>query len=145
MGDARSPRDIERAIKKLDAVVGKLKAVFEEVEQGGFNPFIEITYAEVKALKEELTAMLQEYQFYMSEFEDGNLFINLDGRAIQGNPSSRWSGESAPAYKPDLDGGAMYQMWKEGLSLNKIARHFRCSPDTVKRRISKIQQREKER
>lgn len=93
--------------------------------------------------KEQNTAR-QEYQFYMSEFEDGNLFINIDGRAIQGNPSSRWSGENAPAYKPNLNGAVMYQMWKEGLSLNKIARHFQCSPDTVKRRISKMQQREKE-
>lgn len=143
MGEERSPREIAETIERLDTIVSKLRFVFEAAERE-FDPFIEITYQEVKALKAELTVMLREYQYYMKAFENGELFINIDGRAVQGNPAYYRSGKGAPAYKHNLDGAAMYQMRKEGISLDEIARRFGCSPDTVKRRILEIEQRGKE-
>jgi len=87
--------------------------------------------------------MLQEYEELCNSFADGDILINTETHKIQANPAAFRSGESAPAFKKDIDEEKIYQLHKSGLSLNKIAKLVGCSPDTVKRRIYKKQQEEK--
>lgn len=135
-------KEIERCIKKLNTAVEKLKAVFEYVDRGEADPFIDITYEDVKALREELELRLQKYQYFMNEFESNNIFIYGDNEPFLWSPTNINRGRYAPAYKADLDENKMYQMWKDGTSLKEISRQFLCSPDTVKRRILKLQLRD---
>lgn len=147
MKDGRKPAEVEKVIEALKEQAKGLEYVFETAEKaeklGYFNPFMNLTYAEVLELKDRMVVLLEEYEELLKDFEDGFILLDTGDRTVQANPSSLRSGVNAPAYKANLDGAKMYQLLKSGLSLNKIAKRFNCSPDTVKRRIYKIQQDEK--
>lgn len=130
---------IEKAIDKMNKVVRQLNTVFQAVEKD--DPFIEIEYEEVLQFKEELLRLLKDYKYMMHEYEEGNIGFVFDGETVQANPSAYRSGENAPAYKKSIDEALLYKFWLNGVSLREIARRVGCSPDTVKRRISKIEHR----
>ena len=121
---------IEKAIDKMNKVVRQLNTVFQAVEKD--DPFIEIEYEEVLQFKEELLRLLKDYKYMMHEYEEGNIGFVFDGETVQANPS---------AYRKSIDEALLYKFWLNGVSLREIARRVGCSPDTVKRRISKIEHR----
>lgn len=140
----RKPQEIQKSVKELEFIIKQLKPVFSVWENSGsYDPFVEVSYQDVVELKDKLVTVLEEYEEMLNLYADGDILFNVGDHAVQANPSSLRSGENAPAYKANLDGTKMYQLLKSGLSLNKIAKLFNCSPDTVKRRIYKIQQDEK--
>lgn len=133
-----SPMGIQSAIDHLEYVVKKLRYVFQlkEVEE---DPFVEIGYMEIIELKDQLKDLLEEFQSSQQMFEDGELCFNFNNQPVQANPSLGRMGKNAPAYRKDLDEEKMYQLWQNNMSLNEIARRMKCSPDTVKRRLLKIE------
>lgn len=138
MKEEKSTVKVDKAIEKLNTIVIELGEVFRTVneDEDNFNPFIAITYEDVKELKDEIVPMLNDYRHWLQEYEDGN---------IQLNKSVYMKGENAPAYKKTIDEELIYKLWKMRKSIREIARQVGCSPDTVKRRIAKMQHREEKR
>lgn len=143
----RKPMEVTKSIEKLEYITRQLKMVFKPLEEaeekGDYDPFIEISYNDVVELKDSLVSMLREYEDLINSFVAGDILFNVESHKIQANPAALRSGENAPAYKKDIDEKKIYQLHKSGFSLNRIAKLVGCSPDTVKRRIYKMQQEEK--
>lgn len=123
-------REVQKAIDGL-AILNVLR------EYSGDDPFIPCG-AEIAQLQDAITAMLQNYKQFLNAFDAGELLLDIGGTMVAANPASGASGKNAPAYKADIDTNLIYKLWKKGIPINEIARQAHCSPDTVKRRISKM-------
>lgn len=137
----RNPEEVKKDIAKLKNIIRRLKPIFEEMDAD--DPFIDIGYEEVQTLGNKLEQLLLEYQSCLEEFAQGNVYLRIEEQEYSANPGQRARGESAPAYRTDINEDELYKLWNLKYSLNEIARRIGCSPDTVKRRIYKIEHSKK--
>jgi len=114
--------EIASVRKKFEKIVDGLQEGIDGYHRGDWNPFADVNYEDVVAIKEKVVSILNEYEGVVSQ----KLFLR----------------PTPPAYRGDLDGKKMLELFKKGMSVNKIAKLNSCAPDTVKRRIYDAQQEE---
>ena len=123
--------EVQKVIKKL-SVLDSLKRYCND------DPFAP-SAKELTQLQADVTAMLKNYMDFLREWDAGDLVMKVDDAVIISNPDSSKKGKNAPAYKADIDEQMIYQLWNRNVSIRKIAEQVNCSPDTVKRRLVKMQ------
>lgn len=147
MNKELNPMEVAKSMEKFEHMIRELKYTFEAIDiaekEGISYPFATVTYAEVVELSEELITHLREHEQFLNDMRNGFIMLNTGEEAITMKSSNSLTGENAPAYKRNIDEKLMYQLFKERVSINEIARRVGCSPDTVKRRIYKMKQDEK--
>lgn len=117
-----NPYEIASVRKKFEEIVDELKEGLDGYQKGDWNPFADVNYEDVVAIKDKVVSILNEYEGVVSQ----KLFLR----------------PTPPAYRGDLDGKKMLELYKKGMSLNKIGELCSCAPDTAKRRIYEAQQAE---
>lgn len=147
-GKKWNPMEVEKSIKELKYAVENLEYVFEMMdkaeEAGLYSPLVTVTYGDIVELSDKLTALLKEYEQFLNDLQDGRIMYDSGNGIIPYRQSKSLIGKNAPAYKHNINERLMYQLYKDNISINEIARRVGCSPDTVKRRIYKMKQNEKE-
>ena len=123
--------EVQKVIKKL-SVLDSLKRYCND------DPFAP-SVKELTQLQADVTAMLKSYMDFLREWDAGDLVMKVNDTVTISNPDSNRMGKNAPAYKDDIDEQLIYQLWNKGMSLRKIAEQANCSPDTVKRRLVKME------
>lgn len=141
------PMKVEEVRKKLQSIVTNLKYAFDvidEAEKKGIPAvLVTTTYNDILKLQGELVPILEAYEDFLNMFANGEIMYNTGSGFIPWTQSESLTGKNAPAYKHNINEKLMYQLYKENVSINEIARRVGCSADTVKRRIYKIKQSEK--
>lgn len=117
-----NPHEIANVRKKFERIVDGLKDGLDGYQRGDWNPFADVEYEDVVAIKEKVVSILNEYEGVVSQ----KLFLR----------------PTPPAYRGDLDGKKMLELYKKGMSLNKIGELYSCAPSTAKDRIYKAQKAE---
>ena len=99
------------------------------------------TVKDLAQLQNDVAAILDRYMDFLREWGEGNILFTHDDASRIPNAASMGKGKNAPAYKDNIDEEYIYRLWKENRPIREIARIVGCAPDTVKRRILKLEHR----
>jgi len=141
--------DIYKIGKLKKDVISLLKYAHtqsEKCEKGDeYDPFLEYWPNEIEAIQTDLSSVLDRYMMFLQEWNSGVLQYcdDAEGIRIEANPTSRYNGKNAPAYKGDINAKKIYNLFKQGKSYREIERLTGYSRDLIKRRILEFQLEQK--